>query len=185
VGLIAATLAILAKWLLTPNIRSGQQHPLWSFFVWRHELVTVFIESLAVPWFVSLSYGTPILTFWLRGMGAKIESGVWCDSHYAGEFDLIRVDAGATVNRNSVLQSHLFHERLMRMDKLHLRAGATLGPHSIALPDTVIGAGTTIGPCSLVMRGERIPDGTRWLGNPVGPWLEDGENDTGTEGASR
>jgi hypothetical protein len=26
---------------------------------------------------------------------------------------------------------------------------------------------------SLVMRGESVPDKTRWIGNPVGPWMED------------
>ena len=31
----------------------------------------------------------------------------------------------------------------------------------------------TVGPVSLVMRGESVPDKTRWIGNPVGPWTED------------
>jgi len=24
-----------------------------------------------------------------------------------------------------------------------------------------------------VMRGESVPDRTRWVGNPIGPWAED------------
>jgi len=24
-----------------------------------------------------------------------------------------------------------------------------------------------------VMRGESVPDKTRWIGNPIGPWVED------------
>jgi len=51
-----------------------------------------------------------------------------------------------------------------------LAAGVTLGPHGIVLPGTTIGAHTTIGPASLVMRGENVPSGTRWLGNPVAAW---------------
>jgi len=176
-GLIACTLATLAKWLLTPNVGPGQQHPLWSSFVWRHELSDTFVESLAVPWLGKLAYGTPLLTFWLRSLGAKIDSGVWLESHRVTEPDLLQLDAGVTVNRQCVLQSHLFHERLMRLDTLHLRAGATLGPLSIGLPGVVIGCGTTVGPSSLIMRGEHIPDATRWLGNPVQPWHDGKEDD--------
>lgn len=169
-GLVACTLATLAKWLLTPNIRAGHQHPLWSSFVWRNELADTFVQSLAVPWFVSMCYGTPFLNMWMRSLGAKIGRGVWLDSHLLPEADLITLEDGATVNRGSVLQTHLFHDRLMRLDKVHLEAGATLGPYAISLPGTTIGAGTTIAPTSLVMRGEHIPAGTRWHGNPVRPW---------------
>lgn len=172
-GIVACAIATLAKWLLTPNVKGGQQHPLWCSFVWRHELADTFVESLAAPWLVKLSLGTPLLNFWLRSLGAKIQYGVWCETYRATEPDLLLLDASATVNRGCVLQTHLFHDRVMRLDTLHLHAGATLGPHSIGLPDVMIGSGTTIGPSSLVMRGEHIPSGTRWLGNPVQPWIEE------------
>ncbi|MFF3143432.1 hypothetical protein ACFVRU_17275, partial [Streptomyces sp. NPDC057927] len=67
----------------------------------------------------------------------------------------------------SVLQTHLFHDRIMRMDTVHLAAGASLGPHGIVLPGTIVGAGASIGASSLVMRGETVPAGTRWAGNPI------------------
>jgi carbonic anhydrase/acetyltransferase-like protein (isoleucine patch superfamily) len=38
------------------------------------------------------------------------------------------------------------------------------------LPAARVGAGTTVGPASLVVRGDRLPDATRWRGNPVAPW---------------
>jgi hypothetical protein len=40
-------------------------------------------------------------------------------------------------------------------------------------PSTVVGKHATVGPVSLVMRGESVPDRTRWIGNPVGPWLDE------------
>jgi acetyltransferase-like isoleucine patch superfamily enzyme len=51
-----------------------------------------------------------------------------------------------------------------------LQEGATLGPHGIVLPGATIGARTTLGPASLVMRGESVPADSRWLGNPIAPW---------------
>ena len=38
-----------------------------------------------------------------------------------------------------------------------LDAGATLGPHSVILPAARIGEHGTVGPASLVMRGELVP----------------------------
>ena len=78
--------------------------------------------------------------------------------------------AGATVNRGCVVQTHLFHDRIMRMDTVILEEGSTLGPHCVALPAARIGAGATVGPASLVMRGDEVPASTRWQGNPIAPW---------------
>jgi non-ribosomal peptide synthetase-like protein len=168
-GVQACLIAAVAKWLLVGPIRRGE-HPLWTSFVWRNELADTFVEQLAVPWLVRQSYGTPMLALWLRSIGARIGRGVWCETHWLPETDLVRIGAAATINRGCVVQTHLFHDRLMRLDAVRVGAGATLGPHAIALPDTMIGAGTTVGPASLVLRGERLPEHTRWLGNPVGAW---------------
>jgi non-ribosomal peptide synthetase-like protein len=85
----------------------------------------------------------------------------------------VEVGRCVTINRGCVVQTHLFHDRLMRLDAVRIGAGATLGPHAIALPETTIGAGTTVGPASLVLRGERLPEHSRWLGNPVSSWASD------------
>ncbi|TCO50859.1 Pls/PosA family non-ribosomal peptide synthetase [Actinocrispum wychmicini] len=168
-GVIACALTTLAKWLLVGRFRPGQ-HPLWSSFVWRNELFDCFVEQLAVPWLLGSSPGTPWLNTWLRSLGARIGKGVWCETHSLPETDLVRVDAGASVNRGCVLQTHLFHDRLMRLDNVHVHGGATLGPHSIALPGSAVGTTTTVGPGSLVMRGEALPGRSRWIGNPVRSW---------------
>jgi len=168
-GVQACLIASVAKWLLVGGIRRGR-HPLWSSFVWRNELADTFVEQLAVPWLGRLAYGTPMLTLWLRSLGARIGAGTWCETHWLPEADLVEIGAGATVNRGCVVQTHLFHDRLMRLDTVRVDAGATLGPHAIALPGTTIGAGTTVGPASLVMHGEQLPENTRWLGNPVSDW---------------
>ncbi|CAK1361138.1 Linear gramicidin synthase subunit D [Cercospora beticola] len=168
-ALAACTITTAAKWLLTPNVHAGQQSPLWSHFVWRNELADTFVQSLALP-YIRPCFGTPLLSLWLCTMGAKIGRGAWLESHLLPETELCVVGAGATVNRQCVLQTHLFHDRLMRMDKVCLQAGATLGPNAIALLGTDIAAGVTVGPKSLVMRGEHLPAGTDWLGNPVRPW---------------
>jgi len=177
-GLVAALLAIAAKWLLVGRHHT-EDHPLWSPYVWRNELADTFTEVLAAPWFAQITQGTLALNIWLRMLGASIGRGVWCDSYWLPETDLIRLSDGATVNRGCVVQTHLFHDRVLSMDTVTLHSGATLGPNSVILPAATIGRHATVGPVSLVMRGEAVPSSTRWIGNPIGPWepepMEEGE----------
>ena len=169
VGAVAAGVTTAAKWAIVGPIRAGEA-PLWSSFVWRTEVSDTFTEMLAAPWFARAAAGTPALAVWLRSLGATIGSGVWCESYWLPEPDLVTLGDGSTVNRGCVVQTHLFHDRIMSMDTVELAAGATLGPHSVILPAAVIGAHATVGPASLVMRGESVPVGSRWSGNPIGPW---------------
>lgn len=168
-GVVAASVASLAKWALLGRITAGDR-PLWSSFVWRNELADNFVEVLAAPWFADPWLGTAPLNVWLRSLGARIGRGVSCHTYWLPEADLVSLGDGACVNRGCVLQTHLFHDRVMSIDTVELGAGATLGPHGVVLPAATIGAHATVGPASLVMRGENVPEGTRWFGNPISPW---------------
>ena len=67
---------------------------------------------------------------------ALVGRGVWCESYWLPEPDLVELRDGATVNSGCVV----------------LGRGATLGPNSVILPGATIGRHATIGPASLVMR---------------------------------
>ncbi|BCT75813.1 amino acid adenylation protein [Sinomonas cyclohexanicum] len=170
-GGIAAASATAAKWLFVGRIKAGE-HPLWSAFVWRNEVQDTFVEMVAAPWFARAASGTPALVWWLRSLGARIGSGAWCESYWLPEADLVTLGPSSTVNRGCVVQTHLFHDRIMAIDAVVLGEGATLGPHGVILPGAEIADGATVGPASLVMRGEHVPAATYWRGNPVAPWKE-------------
>ncbi|MFE0515452.1 Pls/PosA family non-ribosomal peptide synthetase, partial [Streptomyces sp. NPDC058964] len=168
-GAAGGLVSVVAKWLLVGRHRSGE-HPLWSSFVWRNELADTFVEVVAVPWLAGSVPGTPLMTVWLRGLGARVGRGVWVESYWLPETDLVTLEDAVCVNRGCVLQTHLFHDRILRTDTVVLREGATLGPGGIVLPGSTVGARTTLGPASLVMAAESVPDDTRWLGNPIEAW---------------
>jgi non-ribosomal peptide synthetase-like protein len=168
-GFVAGAVTSLAKWVLVGRV-SVSEHTLWSSFVWRNEVMDTFVEMVAAPWFARAATGTSVLNLWLRSLGAQLGRGVWCETYWLPEADLVRLGAGATVNRGCVLQTHLFHDRIMQLDRVDLAPGATLGPHGVILPAASIGPDATVGPASLLMRGEAVPGGTRWIGNPVSPW---------------
>jgi len=169
-GFVAAAVTSLAKWTIVGRITESE-HQLWSSFVWRNEVVDTFVEMVAAPWFANAATGTPALSMWLRSLGATVGRGVWCESYWLPEADLVKLGDGVSVNRGCVLQTHLFHDRVMSTGSVLLDHGATMGPHGVILPGASVGTDATIGPASLVMRGEHVPDRTRWSGNPIAPWL--------------
>ncbi|HTM83289.1 MAG TPA: Pls/PosA family non-ribosomal peptide synthetase, partial [Mycobacterium sp.] len=173
-GATAGAIAVIAKWLVIGRV-GAVEHPLWSSFVWRNEVSDTFVETVAAPWFARAASGTPVMNLWLRGLGASIGRGVWCETYWLPEADLVTLGSGATVNRGCVVQTHLFHDRIMQMDHVVLEEGSTLGPHCVALPAARLGAGATVGPGSLVMRGDEVPASTRWQGNPIAPWNQFGK----------
>ncbi len=168
-GAVAAGSAVAAKWLLVGRIKRSE-HPLWSSFIWRNEVVDTFIEMVSAPWFARAAVGTPAMVWWLRSLGAKIGHGTWCESYWLPEADLVSLGESSTVNRGCVIQTHLFHDRVMAIDTVTLEAGATMGPHGVILPAASIGTSGTVGPASLVMRGESVPASSYWMGNPISPW---------------
>jgi non-ribosomal peptide synthetase-like protein len=170
-GAVAAGVAVIAKWLFIGRIPAGE-HPLWSSFVWRSEVADCFVELVAAPWFTRTAVGTPALVWYLRALGARIGHGVWCETYWLPEADLVSLADNSTVNRGCVVQTHLFHDRVMSLDTVMLGEGATLGPNSVILPAAELGRAATVGPASLVMRGEFVPADSYFSGNPVVPWVD-------------
>jgi len=183
-GAIAGAITVAAKWLVVGRIRASE-FPLWSSFVWRNEVADTFVETVAAPWFARAASGTPVMNMWLRALGAHIGRGAWCETYWLPEADLVSLGKGATVNRGCVVQTHLFHDRIMRMDPVVLEPGATLGPHCVALPAARLGSGATVGPASLVVRGDEVPSSTRWQGNPIRPWDLGRKKTTGKKASER
>jgi non-ribosomal peptide synthetase-like protein len=165
-GIVCTAITVAMKWILIGRY-TRSQHPLWSAFVWRDEMMNAAQEQLADEKLLRLAIGTPLMSVYLRAMGSKIGRGVWCETTAVTEYDMITLDDGTAVNRGACLMTHLFHDRLLRIGPTHLEPGATLGPTAVVLPDTKVGTGTVIESHSVVLRGEELPAGTRWHGPPV------------------
>ena len=75
------------------------EHPLWSSFVWRNELADTFVEVVAAPWFARPAPGTVVLNVWLRSLGAPVGRGVWCETYWLPEPDLVQLRDGPPSTR--------------------------------------------------------------------------------------
>ncbi|EST36670.1 hypothetical protein M878_00825 [Streptomyces roseochromogenus subsp. oscitans DS 12.976] len=156
----------LAKWVVASRYRPRVE-PLWSLFVRRTEFVTGLFETAAVPAGVGALVGTPFLPPVLRLFGARIGRRTWIGTTYLTEFDLVEVGDDAAIGLHVSLQTHLFEDRVMKMSRVTVGPGASIGPRTVVLYDAVVGSGVRLGALSLVMKGEHLPSGTDWQGLPA------------------
>lgn len=164
---LAVAITAAVKWLLVGRVKVSK-HNLWTSFVWRNELVWNFVESLAIPWVGSATIDTPIFNHFFRLLGAKIGRNVSIATWFLDDPDLINIGSNATIMKSADLQTHLFQDRVMQLDRVTLESDATLGSGSFQLPGSSVGKSSQIAAGSLVPRDETVPDYSKCRGNPIG-----------------
>ncbi len=164
-GIAAALIVVGTKWMLMGRYRPGEAM-LWSGFVWRNELVTAMHENLADPFLTEFLLGTPYAACFFRLMGSKIGRRVFLNSTCFTEYDLITIGDDVAVNSDCTIQTHLFEDRVMKMSTIDIGDRCSLGAGSVVLYDTILKPGANLSDLSLVMKGEVLPQDTRWEGSP-------------------
>ncbi|GAB3402676.1 non-ribosomal peptide synthetase [Massilia agilis] len=159
-------LVALLKWVLLGRYRK-RAAPMWTPFVWLSEGVTNLYEGIAVPNFMRYLRGTPWLplAFWL--LGCRIGRGVYMDTTDITEFDCVNIGDYSELNALSCPQTHLFEDRVMKIDHVEIGSRVYLGPRSAVLYSARVGDNARLGPLTLVMKGEHIPAATSWAGLPA------------------
>jgi non-ribosomal peptide synthetase-like protein len=144
-----------------PTIR-----PLWSMYVWLNEAVNGAYESLISP-ILTPMLGTPFAAPVLRMLGCRIGKNVFLETTLFSEFDLVRIDDHASINMGVVIQNHLFEDRIMKSSHLWVGKDCNIGNMSVILYDSEMSEGATIGPMSLLMKGETLPAQSHSRGIPT------------------
>jgi non-ribosomal peptide synthetase-like protein len=166
---IAMTLAVVAVKWLTMGRYEPQVKPLWSFWAMRTESCAVLYWGMAGRVLLDHLRGTPFLPWALRLFGAKVGKGVFLDMVDITEFDCVKIGDYCAVNMQSALQAHLYEDRVMKVGRVELGKGVTVGAGSTVLYDTHVGDFARLGPLTVVMKGEKIPPHSQWIGAPAEP----------------
>jgi non-ribosomal peptide synthetase-like protein len=168
-GLVLAAVAVLIvvvlKWVVMGRFKPVIK-PLWSPYVWFNEMVNGAYESIMGP-VVSTFFGTPFAAPLLRLLGCKIGRHCFINTGLFSEFDLVQIGDYVALNPGVVIQNHLFEDRIMKSSYLTIENGCSIGNMSVVLYDSRMGEGATLGPLSLLMKGEVMPPGSRWYGVPT------------------
>jgi non-ribosomal peptide synthetase-like protein len=163
---IVALAVVVAKWLVMGRFRPFT-HPLYTTYVWRLEAVNALYEFLATPLALDALHGTPLLPLYFRLLGAKVGKGVYLHTTGLIEFDLVTIGDHCSINQDSVLQTHLFEDRVLKASTLNVGNYCDIGAYSIVLYDSRMEDHSQLDSLSLLMKGETLPTGTAWTGIPA------------------
>jgi acetyltransferase-like isoleucine patch superfamily enzyme len=113
--------------------------------------------------------GTLLLSWYLRAMGVKIGCGVILGGGFSHvvDPDMLSFEDGATVSCQ--FQAHTFEDRVLKIDRVTIRRGATVGNSAVLLYGADIGAGAYVAPHSVVMKHETLLPGRSYSGCPTYP----------------
>ncbi len=156
----------LVKWLVM-GVYKPTMKPMWSWWALRTEAVAVMYWGMAGKVLLDHLRGTPFLPWALRLYGTRMGKGVWMDTTDITEFDCVSVGDYTVINSTAALQTHLYEDRVMKVGRVDVGTGVTIGCTATVLYDTHIGDYARIGPLTIVMKGEDLPAHTAWLGAPA------------------
>ena len=167
-GLGAFLFVAILKWLLIGRYDRRAQ-PMWTSFVWLSEGVTSLYEGITVPNFMRYLRGTPWLPLALNMLGSRIGRGAYLDTTDLTEFDCVHIGEYSELNALCCPQTHLFEDRVMKIDHVRIGSRVSLGARSAVLYGAQVGDNARLGPLTLVMKGESIPANSHWHGCPAAP----------------
>lgn len=179
--------SVAVKWL-TMGVYKPTVKPMWSWWALRTEAVAVMYWGMAGKVLLDHLRGTPFLPWALRLYGAKMGRGIYMDTTDITEFDCVSVGDYTVINSTAALQTHLYEDRVMKVGRVAVGRGVTIGCTATVLYDTHIGDFARIGPLTIIMKGEDLPAHTAWHGAPAQVQavihVEGGNNAAAPEGLS-
>jgi non-ribosomal peptide synthetase-like protein len=157
---------LVLKWTLIFRYKKHSA-PMWTRFVWVSEAITNLFEGVAVPNFMRYLRGTPWLPIAFNLLGCKIGRGVYLDTTDLTEFDCVSIGDFSELNALTCPQTHLFEDRVMKVDHVIIGQRVYMGPRSAILYGAEVGHDAKLGALTLVMKGEFIPANSHWRGCPA------------------
>jgi non-ribosomal peptide synthetase-like protein len=162
-----STLLVIAmKWALLGRVRPGV-HPLWSSFASRWDFMCTAWNLYATEAASALD-GTLFLAMLLRAIGARVGRRVVLGPGLAEDVpdpDMLTFEDGATVDCH--FQAHTFEDRVLKMDRVTVRRGASVCRNAVLLYGAEVGAGTRVAPNSVVMKHEHLLPNRDYAGFPI------------------
>jgi non-ribosomal peptide synthetase-like protein len=154
--------AAVVKYLIVGRFEEAD-YPLWSlnYFRWwlLHRLV---INPLFLP-------GHAIAAFSMRILGANIGKSAYLGGTPFLEADLVTIGDNVTMQTDSVLQTWLIENRILKLRKVCIGDNAYIGERSVVSLGSRIGSGVVIHPLSITPQFSQVADHTEVAGSPGKP----------------
>jgi non-ribosomal peptide synthetase-like protein len=154
------------KWLMLGKVKPLTK-PIWDPFIWKNDVIEYTYNYYANPQFTNKVLGTPFALLVQRCLGTKVGKRVFTDSAEFSEFDLITIGDEVCINAETIIQTHLYEDRIYKVSHITINKGCNVGIGSIVLYNTLMEDNSSLGNLSLLMKGECLPENTNWAGIPA------------------
>ncbi|MCD2195119.1 amino acid adenylation domain-containing protein [Actinomycetospora endophytica] len=130
-------------------------------YFWRHERFWKFSMQ------PSVLNGTPFKSTVWRLLGVRVGRRLFDDGASISEKSLVALGDDVTLNDGVVLQPHSMEDGVFKAAPIVVGSGAELEPLAFVHYDTVLGTGSRLGGNAFLTKGQQVPPGARWMGNPA------------------
>lgn len=161
---LMALIVLISK--LLPKPAEGE-YPYFSSpsILWFLNDAILFPASKTFIDFVPLS-GINLLYY--RLLGAKIGRGVQLNAQLIDCW-LVEIEDDVVIGGGAVIVCHVAEGGRLKLKRVKISRGATIGMGALIMPGVEIGEGALIGAHSVVLSNKKIPPRTTWVGLPVRP----------------
>ncbi|WTO34547.1 phosphopantetheine-binding protein [Streptomyces achromogenes] len=160
--LSTAYYVLVERWMTRFRALRPQLCSIYDRNFWLHERL----------WKVPVQYlnifnGTPYKSLVWRLLGVRMGKRVFDDGCFMTERTLAAVGDECTLNVASKIQCHSQEDGTFKSDGITLGARCTLGVAAHVHYGVTMGEGSVLAPDSFLMKGEEVPAGAHWGGNPA------------------
>jgi non-ribosomal peptide synthetase-like protein len=156
---------LVLKWALLGRVKPGV-HGLWSCWCRRWEFhYTAWDIYVAGP--LGALEATLLLNLFLRAMGMRIGRRVALGPGFAATIDHDMLEFADDAAVSCLFQAHTFEDRVLKIDRVTIRARASVGNAAVLLYGADIGEETLVLPNSVVMKHERLLPHRSYAGCPT------------------
>ncbi|MDF2267631.1 phosphopantetheine-binding protein [Streptomyces coacervatus] len=131
------------------------------YFWWHERLWKVPDNHLVV------FNGTPFKNLVWRLLGVRLGRRVFDDGCYITERTLASIGDDCTLAAHTKVQAHSQEDGTFKSEHITIGAGCTLGTGALVHYGVSMGDGAVLAPDSFLMKGEEMPPGAHWGGNPA------------------
>jgi len=166
---VLSTMLGVAYWVLIERIVTGFKRlpvlfcSLYEPAMWRHER---YWKVPSITYFAAFA-GTPFINVILRLLGARIGRRVFNDGCGMPERSLVAVGDDCVLNEMSTIQCHSQEDATFKSDYSTLGDRVTLGTVSHVHYGVTVGDDAELTTDCFLMKGEEVPAGAQWGGNPA------------------
>jgi len=162
--IVLCTLPIVAKWVLIGRWKP-QQIRIWSLGYFRFWIVKTLVRSNPL---VLVAVGSPLYTWYLRALGAKIGRGTVIFSNHAPICtDLLTIGPDTVIRKESFINCYRAYAGWIQTGRVTIGRNVFIGEKTVLDINTSMGDVSQLGHTSTLHSGQRVRTGERWHGSPA------------------